>query len=146
MNLSTINDNRDLKTNTPDGKALRVDITNQPIHVTTQEVSNSINVYDESSSVAGLSTVTIIEYTVPVAKSLTLQKISFSGGNRAIYSVTINGDTQAKYRTYFTEYNGVLDFKDLKLETGDILRLIVENISTSIADFNGNIQGNLNNA
>lgn len=146
MNLSTINDSRDIKTNTPDGRAYRVDITNQPVSVSVLSIGDSLNVYNEALSVAGLATTTIVDYTVPVAKEVFVKNIEFSGENRAVFSIEINNVIQNKYRTYFTEYNGSVSFKDYKLVEGDNIKIIVENKTNSTADFNANMIAGIKDA
>jgi hypothetical protein len=125
--------------NKPD-KPLYVDVIDPSA---TGAVSNN---YAEALSVAGLATVTIISYTVPVNKIFRIKRVDFSGGNRAIYKLDINGSTASTKRLYYTNYNGDFDMENLELSAGDIVRVIVENKTNMIADFNTNIIGVLDNA
>jgi hypothetical protein len=105
-----------------------------------------INIYDEANSVAGLATATIINYTIPVGKELKLKSIEASGENRAVYIVEKNGSIQGKKRSYFTEYNVTFEQFNLLFDAGDVLEIIVENESNSLADFNANFIGVLQDA
>jgi hypothetical protein len=105
-----------------------------------------LNTYNEANSVAGLATATVIDYTVPVTKEVKLKTIECSGDNRAIFKVEINTVTQAKKRTYFTEYNCSFESFNLILNAGDNIKVIVENKSNSIADFNANFLGVIQDA
>lgn len=106
----------------------------------------SINTYNEILSLGGLASDDLVLFTVPVGKILKLQRIDFSGSNKAIYKIDINGSVQAKKRTWYTKYNDHILFNNLVLVAGDVVKLIVENKTNSVADFNGNLQGKLDNA
>ena len=99
--------------------------------------------YNEINSVAGLSTVNVLTYTVPVGKVLFLKKVLFFGQNIGVYSVDIDSNIVAKLETYYTKYNDGFDFKDMPINSGSILKLIVSNKTNSIADFNATIIGRL---
>jgi hypothetical protein len=101
------------------------------------------NTYGESLNVAGFGTSTIINYTVPAGKKMVLGSISASGENRAVYTVEVNNSTQAKKRSYFTEYNVFFDAFKIELIAGDNLKVIVENRTNSVADFNANFTATL---
>lgn len=134
----------------PDGSgnpAVRTKIcqdSGETIKVEFDEAGTPLNIYDEANSVAGGATITVITYVVPVSKEFRLLRIEFSGTNRGEYIVDINSSTEAKKRTYFTDYNGSFEFGSLLLAAGDTLKLIVENKNgIASGDFNGNIQGKL---
>ena len=120
--------------------------TGETIKVEFDQSGEPINEYNEILSLAGLANADIITYTVPVGKTLKLQRIDFSGDNRAIFKATINGTTEAKKRTWFTSFNDYMVFNNLVLNAGDIVKLIVENRTNTSADFDGNLQGILNDA
>jgi len=105
-----------------------------------------LNEYDEANSVAGLATETILDYTVPALKKVTLGTVSASGENRAVYKVEINSTTKAKKRSYFTEYNVEFPEFKTKLVAGDNVKIIVENKTNSIADFNASFTGTIDDA
>ena len=144
--LSTINDTRDVKTNTASGKAYRVEVVNESVPVEFAQAGQTINIFNEANSVAEAATANIISYTVPTLKEFRLKRVEFSGANKAIYSIEINSAVQAKRRTYYTKLNTEAIFDDLILAAGDILDIIVQNGSTGAADFNANMQGNLRDA
>ena len=131
-----------------DATAVRTTIcqeSGESVFVNIPEVGNPINLYSEILSLASLATSNVILYTVPVSKKLKVKRIDFSGENRATFSVDVNGSIQSKKRLYFTRYNGEF-ILDLNLIAGDVIRLIVENNTNSVADFNGNLQGQLTDA
>ena len=101
------------------------------------------NEYDEAPSVAGSASATIISYTVPVGKVLILRRVDFSGSNRGIYSLRLNTNTFLKRRTYYTKFDGKMELIDQEFAAGDILDLVVENVSTMTGDFNATLQGSL---
>ncbi len=106
----------------------------------------STNIYGETLALAGLGTSDVINYTVPVGKVFTLKSAEFSGENKGVFSILINSVVEAKKRTWFVSFNGDFYFSDLILSAGDNIKLNVQNESNSIADFNGNIQGKLDDA
>lgn len=118
----------------------------ETIKVEFDQAGQSINSYNEILSLAGLASANVVLYTVPVGNIFTLSRIDFSGENKATYKVDINGSIQAKKRTWYIDYNGEIIFNNINLVAGDIIKLIVENNSNSIANFNANIQGRLTNA
>jgi hypothetical protein len=114
-----------------------------PLYVDFTEAGESINVYSEILSLAGLASADLVLYTVPAGKQLKLKRVDYSGGNRAIYQITLNANTIAKQRIYYLDFNGSFEFTDYVLEAGDIVKLLVENKTNMTADFNGNLQGKL---
>lgn len=106
----------------------------------------TVNSYNEILSLAGLATATVVLYTVAAGKQLQLKRIDFSGENIAVYSIDVNNSIEAKRRTYYTNFNGEIIFNDLLLVEGDVIKLIVENKTNMTADFNGNLQGRLQDA
>jgi hypothetical protein len=117
-----------------------------PIEVDFNEIGETVNSYSEILSLAGLATSTVVLYTVATGKKLKLKRIDFSGENRAVFSIDVNNIIEAKHRTYYTNYNGEIIFDDLLLVEGDVIKLIVENKTNMTADFNGNLQGRLQDA
>lgn len=119
----------------------------QPIPVYDVGIAGKmINTYNEILALAGGATSEIVLYTVPVDMKLYLRRVTFSGENKAIYKVDLNGDVQAKKRTWYTHYNDDIIFEDVELLAGDVIKLIVTNGSNSVSDFNGNLQGVLTDA
>ena len=79
-----------------EGETIKVELDYEGIEFVT---------YDEVSSVAGLATVTVLDYTVAVGKVLTLVLSDVSGDNRGKWRVEKNGNTIAQRRTYYTDYD-----------------------------------------
>lgn len=150
MTASLVNNSLDVKEKLSSGlMALRVHPYQEPgdsLNVNFTEPGFYFEKYAEASAVAGLATVDVVSYTVPVGKELKLLRIDYSGENKSIMSVKINTITKAKKRTWFANFNGEFLFEKYILNAGDILTLTVQNESNSIADFNGNIQGILDDA
>jgi hypothetical protein len=130
--------------------AKRVHICQRPgetIKVEIEEESGLYLVeYAEINSVAGLASVDIIDYTVPVGKELKLKTVEASGENKAVYSVKINDTIKSKKRSYFTEYNVDFDAFNLILNAGDNIKVTVDNTRNSVADFNANFIGVIQDA
>ncbi len=129
-------------------KRVAVCNTGTPIEVDIVEggAGETVNSYSEILSLAGLATATVVLYTVAAGKQLQLKRIDFSGENIAVYSIDVNNSIEAKRRTYYTNFNGEIIFNDLLLVEGDVIKLIVENKTNMTADFNGNLQGRLQDA
>jgi hypothetical protein len=120
-----------------EGEAIKVELDYEGIEIID---------YNESPSVAGLATATIINYTVAVGKTLTLVLSDVSGDNRGKYRVELNGSVIAKRRTYYTDYDNIFKFANIKLVEGDNIKIIVENQSNLTGDFNANLQGSVKDA
>jgi len=134
-----------------DGKTAREVLvgngTDSPIPVVDVGISGQmVNSYNEILALAGSATSDIVLYTVPVDKKLFLRRVTFSGENKAIFKIDLNGDIQAKKRTWYTYYNEDIVFEDIELIAGDVVKLIVTNGTNSVSDFNGNLQGVLTDA
>lgn len=105
-----------------------------------------VTIFSEISSVASLSTSTIVSYIVPVGKTATLNRIGFGGNNIATYEVEINSTIEDRKRTWFGgDLSGVFEFissnaSGVPLVAGDQVTLKVTNFRPSIGDFEGRIQ------
>lgn len=113
-----------------------------PIPVSFSELGEPLQIYDEALSVAGLSTETVIDYTVPVLKGLSLDNIHISGDNKAIFRIEVNSSVKYKHRIWIIKFSDNFPL-NLKLEAGDNIKVIVQNGSNSVADFNSTLSGNL---
>ena len=120
--------------------------SNDAIPVEEAQKGYSVDFFGEVNSVAGLATVSIIDYTVPVSKLLKLDRVECSGENKAVFSIEINSSTKSKKRSYYTEFNVMFDKLNYELDAGDNLKIIVENKKTTTADFNANFLGVLQDA
>jgi len=128
-------------TNNEGDKAFRVVISNQPIQIAFSPAK--VGDYGEANSLAGAGTATIIDYTVPVAKRITLNTVFVNGTNRGEYIVEINGTNKSKLNTYYTKFNGEMPDLGISLVAGDNLKVIVNNKGNSSADFNANFSGDI---
>jgi hypothetical protein len=105
-----------------------------------------VNVYNEINSLAGLATSDIINYIIPIGKTFKINNINFSGENKSVFLLSINGITHSKFRTYFNDYNGTFNTNNLIFNAGDNIKVIAENKRNSVSDYNANIQGVLDDA
>lgn len=113
----------------------------------TQSAETVLNRYGEISSVAAGVESTILSYVVPLGKLLFLNLVEGSGGNIAEYAVYINGDKQAKKRTYFGgELNVDFSFegvpkRGLLLEAGDMISIKALHARPTSCDFEARVVG-----
>lgn len=115
-----------------------------PVYISTSGVP--VIAYGEILALAGLATGDVVLYTVPVGKIFTLKRIDFSGENRGEFKMYIDASLSAKKRTYYTDYNGYMEFSDLEYGAGVQIKLEVTNQTNSVADFEGYIQGTIKDA
>ena len=84
--------------------------------------------YNEISSVGSGAETTIITVTAPVGGKR-IQKIDFSGDNKALYKVKVDGNTIASRRTWWTHFNESVSFEGfvngLLLTSGQVLTVTV---------------------
>jgi hypothetical protein len=84
--------------------------------------------YNEVSSVGSGSETTIITITAPVGGQR-IQKVDFSGDNKALYKVKVDGNTIAARRTWWTHFNESVNFEGfvngLLLTAGQVLTVTV---------------------
>jgi len=106
-------------------------------------VSAFIDEYNEINSVAQGVLSTIVSYTVPVAKTLSLEKVEVSGENIAIFEVLINSITKGKRRTYWGKFNSDFEFKGFTVAAGLTVEVKVIHTRTVAASFNANLLGSL---
>ena len=133
MSISAINDNRDVKTNTPEGRALRVDVVNGSL---------TTSVRGEATCPIGSETL-VLSYTVPVGKSFKLKRILGSGDNKAKFLIKKNGNTLTTVRTWFTKFNINVPFDNLSFSAEDIISVHVINSGLSVEVFESTILGEL---
>jgi len=102
------------------------------------------NVFNEILAVASGAISNLVNYTVPVGKTMVLERIYVSGDNIAKYYVYLNGVKFDSGRTEFTQLN--MDFvyfstqQGYTLVAGDVLLVTVNNFRPTSADFSGRIQ------
>lgn len=105
-----------------------------------------INQYNQALSVVSGITTLIVTYTVPLLQTNTLERISVSGENIALYTVLVNGIPIDTQRTYFGgELNAQFEFMSTAnlgfiLNAGDIVTVNVLHTRPTSANFEGRIQ------
>jgi hypothetical protein len=109
-----------------------------PVPVDAISRGESKAIYNEVNS-TGLQTLEIINLTVSASKGIDLKSVEFSGENRAVYTVTRNGSSLLKARTYLTWFDGSLGLNEIELSEGDNLKIIVENKTNEPAQFNATL-------
>jgi len=131
---------RNIKVSNSPDKPLYVDV------IDPSATGNVLNIYQESLSIAGSATATILTYTVPVGKYFVIKRIDYSGSSKGTFTIDINSNVESKQRLYCTSFNGSFQMENLKIVAGDTIKLIVENNTNNTANYNGNLIGNLDNA
>jgi hypothetical protein len=127
-------------------KADAVIIHNSQIPLPVTIAPDGMSYFNEVTSVAGGSTVTLLTYIVPVGKKLSFKSAHLSGDNIARYEISIDSQPILKARTYFTRYNDDLNLYGLTVNSGSTISIEVNNYRNSISAFNATIFGELINA
>lgn len=126
--------------------------TDGSINVVITEGGNQVpteiqSFFGDVSAVPSGATVNILTFTVPVDKEFFLQRIEFGGQNIALYEAVLDGAVIDRKRTWFngdlsSSFEFATDSKDgLKLTTGQVLAVRVQNFRPEIADFEARIHG-----
>jgi hypothetical protein len=131
MSLSISNDNRDVKTNTPQGRAIRVDVVNG---------SSTIDIRGEATCAVDSETL-LVSYTVPTGQSFRLKRVLGSGDNKANFIIKRNGVTIATSRTWFTKFNIDVPFDNLSFASDDIVSVHAINRGITVEVFEATILG-----
>lgn len=131
MTLSAINNNRDVKTQTAEGQALRVDVVNG---------SSTIDIRGEATCAVDSETL-LVSYTVPTGQSFRLKRVLGSGDNKANFIIKRNGVTVATSRTWFTKFNIDVPFDNLSFASDDIVSVHAINRGITVEVFEATILG-----
>lgn len=124
----------------PDG-SINVNIVETPVSGHDEK-----SFYNEVSSVASNVLTQIISYTVPLAKTAILHRITTSGENVATYTVYLNGTPMDKQRTYYGgNMNALFEYmtgnsSGIALSPGDVLAVKVLHTRIYLGNFNARIQ------
>ena len=113
----------------------------KPLPVEFNLNENVFNTYSEALAVSAGSEVTILTYVVPVGMTLFISRVSVSGDNIAEYTITVDGSTVDKLRTYFGNFNDNAEFGGLKLEEGSEVKVNVNNFRSCAGNFNARVNG-----
>jgi len=136
MSLSISNDNRDVKTNTPNGRALRVEVVGGSLGST----SPVIDIRGEATCAVDSETL-LVSYTVPTGQSFKLKRVLGSGDNKANFIIKRNGVTIATSRTWFTKFNIDVPFDNLSFASDDIVSVHAINRGITVEVFEATILG-----
>lgn len=137
-----------LKTNLRDSSGNEVGTGSNPLIVnSTGSVGRtSVNQFNESLAVASGASTTLVQYTVPTSSSFMLERISVSGENIALFTITVNSVTVDTQRTYFggalnCEFNFISSGNQgYPLNIGDIVLVTVLHNRPDPGNFEGRIQ------
>lgn len=99
--------------------------------------------YNNISSLTSGVLTTILTYTVPVGKTLAIEKVEVSGCNVADYTVDIDGTNKGKRRTYFGNFNADFEYKGFQVATGLVIRVRVIHSRPTVGDFDATLIGSL---
>lgn len=128
----------------PEFTALESVVTNSPDNPLTTENKprgTSKFIFNEVNSV-GLETIEIINFTIPITQNADLNQISCSGENIAKYIFMVNNNIREIKRTIYLDYNTIFELKNLELQGGDNIKLLVENRTSEPATFNATLKYN----
>lgn len=107
----------------------------------------TINEYNEISSLGSGSETTIVSYTVPVAKLFLFERVSAAGSNIATYRVKIDGTTIDKKYTWFSgPFSAEFYFQTgnaygIEVAAGQVITATVIHSRPDAGDFNAKILG-----
>lgn len=133
----------------PNETAKRVCVENNvtdpiPVEIVDDGFGGSpVNVFDEITNVATASTQTIASYTVPAGQTFYLKHVEASGSNRGEFTVKINGNVEARKRTYQPIFNVDFPFYNFQVGEGVTVLIEVENNRSATNEFDARILGNL---
>lgn len=114
------------------------------VNVVSSASSTAMCLYNETTGVAMGASTSILTYTVPSGKTLSLNRLLMSSDSISTIEVDINGVANAKARICYTNYNITLDYNDLLLSAGTVITLMATNNSLQgAASFNATLQGAL---
>lgn len=97
-----------------------------------------------ADAVAAEATVPLVSIVVPPGYTYYVQRAAFSGENKGVYKLLIDGVTQDTFRTWWCNFNGVFDFTGLpghgiRVVAGKAISLQVWN-KGPVGNFEGRIQ------
>lgn len=122
---------------------LKTSVINTTAIPVTFTEGDAVAEYAEISSLASGALTTILTYTIPVAKTLKLERVEVSGCNVADYIVEIDGVVKGKRRTYFGGFNADFNLGGLPVATGLVVRVRVIHTRPSAGDFDATLIGAL---
>lgn len=95
-------------------------------------------IYAEVNSV-GIGDIEIISHTVTPTFNHDIFKVNCSGENVAIFRAEVNGSVVGKQRSYYTDFNAVIDLEGLTLKENDVLVIYAYNTNNNSAQFEASI-------
>lgn len=120
------------------------DLPEGSLPVFISEPGEVVNEFSEISAVATSVESTIQTYTVPALQTFLAKQIEVGGDNIALYSILINGLTEARVRTNFgTHLNHTFNLDGLTLQSGDIIEVKVIHERPMVGAFESRILGTL---
>lgn len=91
------------------------------------------------NSITVLASATATILTKTFSNINKVKSILLSGDNLGKYTIYLNGDEISVLRTTWLNFNLIVPFNDLKVNSGDILEVTIVNNNTSTASFNATL-------
>jgi hypothetical protein len=112
--------------------------------VSTGAGGSAISAYNEITNVAMGSSATVLTYTVPTGKTLSISRVLMSSDSIGIIEVDIAGSANAKGRFSYTAYNIDFEYDGYQIASGTVITVVATNSSLQgVASFNATLQGTL---
>ena len=110
---------------------------------------DTVQIYDEATSVAKSTPATVVQYTVPTGRTMYLRFASASGTNYAKFKLLVDGAPVRTLRSHDGTLNVLFVFDDdqnkggIKLNAGQVVSIEVLHNRDWVGDFEGDIYGRL---
>ena len=133
-------------TNIQDTNGNPINSTGGALDVTiVSTTGNPVNAYNEVTSVAMSSTVTVLTYTVPAGNRLNLSSVLVSSDSVSTIVLNINSAVAGKARLTYGNFNTVFNYANgTQLVAGSTVTVTATNNSAQgAASFNAQLQGAL---
>lgn len=112
--------------------------TSQPIPVDPTTRGNTDYEYNEVQALSG-GEITIIDKTIVAGVEIDLESVHCSGDNIAHFIVKINDVIKFKSRSYWSDFNSVINLNYKTLGEGDNIKIIADNKTNKSAFFNASL-------
>jgi len=114
-------------------------------NITQAPSGNTAAVFDTKAGLAIGASATVVSYTAPVSPVAYVQKIYLSATQIGTYTMKLNGNTLYRIRMSPTQFTYNLDLASgsafgIRLMSGDIFTIEVENNGTGIGTFDATLQ------
>ena len=109
------------------------------------QITKNVSKFNAISSVASGVSTTIVTYIVPALKTAILERVDVSGTNYATFFIKVNAVEQARRRTWYGNFNEVVNFtsptsEGYALVASDVVTIVVLHTRPFLGDFEARIQ------